>query len=245
MSDLAVSVARSSIPAVVGVPSKFMLDPETYAAGGAAGHEGMSFYVAGRGGALGDVAASVVVEEFGVFEPGMVGAAWEVSESVESRRAAAQRFAGAAAAWADSHLDPSALDYERLAELAGRVLDQADLSGSGLASGWVALDEPTSPAALALHRMNGLRELRFARHRAELGAAGVGPLDAVMVASPFMAGIFGWPEPHPEPEQSVRDRWEAAEAATDERFAADLSVLSADELGEFEQLCAAFERAAS
>ncbi len=244
VSDAALRVAGSTVPAVVGVPSKFMLDPATYAAGAAAGHDGMNFYVAGRGGALGDVDAAVVSHEFGVFEPEMVAAAWGASAGVESRSAAAQRFADAAAAWAGEHLDPDALDYDRLAELAGAVLDRADLTGSGLASGWVTLSEPDAAPALALHRLNGLRELRFARHREALAARGVGPLDAVLVSSPFMAGIFGWPEPHPEPDEAVREQWAAAEAETQERFAADLATLSGDELGEFESLCAALVQAA-
>lgn len=235
-----IEVARSTVPAVVGMPSKFMLDPATYAAGTAAGHEGMSFYIAGRGGALGDVGPSAVVDEFAVFEPDMVAAAWEVSESVESRRAAAQRFADAAAVWADEHLTPDALDYDRLAELAGAVLERADLGGCALTAGWVELDEPSSPRALALHRLNGLRELRFARHRAALEAAGVSPIEAVLIASPFMAPIFGWPEPHPAPDDEARERWIEAEADTDVRFAADLATLSPDELAEFADLCATF-----
>jgi len=240
VSDPAVRVATATVPAVVGSPSKFMLDPATYAMAGAAGHDGMNFYVAGRGGALGDVAAPVVVEEFGVFAEAMVAAAWEASASVEPRAEAAQRFADAASAWAEANLAADALDYGRLAELAGTVLEQADLSGSALTAGWRELDEPSSAAALALHRLNGLRELRFARHREALAAAGVEPLDAVLVASPFMAPLFGWTDTYPEPDEEVRSRWAAAEADTDVRFAADLAALSVEQLAEFEELCALF-----
>ncbi len=233
----AVRVAHSIVPAIAGVPSNFMLDAATYAAAAEIGYIGMDFYFAGRAGVLGDVEPDTVVRELGVFPETAVAAAWEATSLIEPRAAAAQRVADQAARWADAHLDPDALDHARLAELAGKVLGSADLSDAALVAGWSSLDEPASPPALALHRLNGLRELRFARHRDALGDAGVEPLDAVMIASPFMAGIFGWPEPHPDPDQSTRDRWSAAETATDVRFALDLSVLTSEELAEFADLC--------
>jgi hypothetical protein len=229
--------ARRTLPAISAVPSNFMLDADTYAAAATVGYAGMDFYFAGRAGVLGDVGADVVVRELEVFPEAAVSAAWEATSAIEPRFAAGQRFADQAARWADEHLDPDALDHDRLSELAGKVLDAADLSDAALVQGWLTLDEPASPAARALHRLNGLRELRFARHRVELTAAGIDPLDAVMVSSPFMAGIFGWPEPHPDPDQEVRDRWALVEAATDERFSRDLAALDAAELAEFVDLC--------
>ncbi len=232
-----VQVARATARAIGGVPSNFMLDAATYVAAAEAGYAGMDFYFAGRAGALGDVDAAAVVSELGVFPEPAVVAAWEATADLESRSAAAQRFADQAARWAGEHLDPDALDYDRLAELARQVLEAADLGDAAMVAGWLELDEPEAAPARALHRINGLRELRFARHRDELGAADVAPLDAVMVASPFMAGIFGWPEPHPEPDEATRQAWSAAEAATDERFARDLEVLTPQELAEFADLC--------
>jgi hypothetical protein len=65
--------------------------------------------------------------------------------------------------------------------------------------------------------------------------SGIEPLDAVMVNTPYMAGIFGWPEPHPDP-TPVKDAWEAAEARTDAMMAASLAVLDESELDEFVEL---------
>jgi len=62
----------------------------------------------------------------------------------------------------------------------------------------------------------------------------------VLVASPFMAPLFGWTDTYPEPDEEVRSRWAAAEADTDVRFAADLAALSVEQLAEFEELCALF-----
>ena len=52
--------AHDTAAIVVRTPAGFMTDPATFARGAALGFEGMDFYVAGRGGALGDVPADVV-----------------------------------------------------------------------------------------------------------------------------------------------------------------------------------------
>ena len=55
-----VAVAQSTAKVVGDLPSRFMLDMDTYVTAAEAGFQGMDFYAAGRGGALGDVPASVV-----------------------------------------------------------------------------------------------------------------------------------------------------------------------------------------
>ena len=45
---------------VLSAPARFMTAAETFARGSELGFEGMDFYIAGRGGALGDVPAEVV-----------------------------------------------------------------------------------------------------------------------------------------------------------------------------------------
>lgn len=236
-TDRATQTAAATAAAVGSVASNFMLDATTYQSAAEAGYGGMDFYFAGRAGVLGEVGGDEVSDQIWLFEPDAVAAAWAASATVESRASSAQRFADAAAIWADAHLDPDALDYDRLAALAGAVVSAADATDAPLFAGWRALPEPNDARALALHRMNALRELRFARHRDALIAAGIDPLDAVMVRTPYMAGIFGWPEPHPDPAQDVRDRWDLAEASTDERFGRDLAVLGVEEQAEFVALC--------
>ena len=54
-----------------------MTDPACYAHGAELGFEGMDFYVAGRGGVLGDTPADVVVAAFVYFHPDTIRAAWE------------------------------------------------------------------------------------------------------------------------------------------------------------------------
>jgi hypothetical protein len=231
--------ARASARAVHDVAAQFMLDMDTYALGSEAGYDGIAFYYGGRGGVLGDVDADVVTAALVFFPAGTIRTGWEQAGTVESRAAAADRFAAVGHAWARAHLPEGALDYARLAELAGRVEQAADATDAPVFAGWRALPEPSGDRELVLHRMNALRELRAARHGQEVLAAGIEPVEALMVRTPYMADIFGWPEPRPEPDEELRERWQAAEDATDRRFGRDLAVLDAAERAEFAELAEA------
>ena len=96
--------ARASTDAVAYLPAGFMLDGATYKRGGELGFDGVDFYTAGRGGALGDVDGSVVAAAFVFFNPATIvergsapGRSWRVA-----RRP--QAFAGCLDAWAHEHL---------------------------------------------------------------------------------------------------------------------------------------------
>ena len=67
-------------------------------------------------------------------------------------------------------------------------------------------------------------------HGAAVLTVGLLPLEAVVVRSPDMLPMFGWPEPYPDPEP-LRDRWALAEARTDRMFGRHLAVLDAGERG--------------
>src|SRR4029077_320177 len=75
--------------AVGDLAAHFMLSPDTYAAAMGNGFEGMDFYVAGRGAALGAVAGPVVAAAFVFFNPDAIVPAWERTESLASRSEAA------------------------------------------------------------------------------------------------------------------------------------------------------------
>jgi hypothetical protein len=91
-------------------------------------------------------------------------------------------------------------------------------------AGWRRLPVPEEAKARALHQMNALRELRMAMHGAAVLSHGVPPVQALMVRTPYMAGLFGWDEPHPDPEPA-RAAWEQAEAATNRSFGVHFAVL--------------------
>lgn len=221
--------AIASGDSINGLGSHFMLDLGTYAYGGELGFEGIDFYLAGRAGVLGDVPAGVAVAALVFFEPGYVAQAWERSAAVMSRRQAAEEFAGVGHRWADEKL-PDDVDAARLAELAGRVADAASPAGAPLFAGWRALPEPgpDRPKALAIHRVNALRELRGAMHGAAILTHGVSPHAAVARRTPYMLDVFGWKEPHPD-KATVREPWAEAQAATEAAMAPAYECLTSAE----------------
>lgn len=227
------TASRVSKP-IVDLPANFMLDSATYERGNGLGFDGLDFYVVGRGGALGEVEPGVVSAAFVFFNPSMIEHRWERGREVMPVRQAALAFADCLKTWAEHHLCTGP-DYDRLAELAGKVVHAASPAGAPLFAGWLTLPEPDDPAALAVHRVNALRELRGAMHGAAVLAQGLDPLVAVLVKTPFMAGIFGWREPFPEVELA-KDAWEAAEAATNVAMGRILTSLDDKEQAELADL---------
>lgn len=231
----ATTAARQSAEAISMLPAGFMLDGATYERGASLGFDGVDFYVAGRAGPLGDVVGNVVAATFVFFNPDFVCKAWDRAAKVMSRAEATHHFAMCMASWADAHLTDDGADYKRLAELSGRVIRGASAGGLALFAAWSEVPEPSDPRQLALQRLNVLREMRGGLHGAAVVAAGIDPRAALMVRTPFMASLFGWSEPHPDPEPH-RARWEEVEAATDRAMGLRLSVLDEDERSEFVEL---------
>jgi hypothetical protein len=234
--------ARACADVVVGLPARFMLDGATYARGGSLGFDGIDFYFAGRGGALGDVDAAVVAAAFVFFNPVTVSEAWERTRTVMPRRQAAGEFVACLASWANEHLADD-VDWERLALLTGRVVAAASGAAAPLFAAWRKMGEPDGAKALSLHRMNMVRELRGAVHGASVVAAGLEPLEAVLIRTPFMAGAFGWPEPYPDVEHR-RGVWETADAAANAAVGRAYGALDATELEQLVELTVAAQQTA-
>jgi hypothetical protein len=169
---------------------------------------------------------------------------WEQGLDVMPPLRAGEEFAGCLHRWADTHI-PDTVDCDRLAALAGTVVGEASAAGAPLFAAWRALPEPVDegPKALALHRMNGLRELRNGYHGAAIIASGLTPLEAVVYRQPHMAPLFGWPEPYPDA-AGLQERWERAEELTNAMMGRSLAVLSEPERAEFTEVLAAAHEAA-
>ena len=120
------------------------------------------------------------------------------------------------------------LDWAELATLLGRVVAFAPVAGAPLFAGWRELPEPTDEPALALHRLNALRELRGALHGAAVLTVGLAPIEAIVVRTPTMIPMAGWTEV-PEDASPFNERWALAEARTDRMFGRHLGVLDGDE----------------
>jgi hypothetical protein len=226
--------AHETRDSIVSLASKFMTDPVTYAYGSELGFEGMDFYAAGRGGVLGDTSASVVAATLVFFAPDVVEAAWERSRAVMSRADAAREWAGRCHVVARERF-PEDFEWSTLASLLGRVVQAASVSGAPLFAGWRDLPEPDDLPALALHRLNALRELRGALHGAAVLTVGLAPVEAILVRSPDMIPVFGWQEAPADP-APFAERWALAEARTDRMFGRHLALLDAQDRSAFVDL---------
>src|SRR5215207_10649009 len=100
----ALAAATRTAAAVSTVGSHFMLDGKTYQRGAELGFQGLDFYVAGRGGVLGDVDADVVSAAFTFFEPGAIRTLWEQGRDVLPAQQAGVEFAACCASWAEAHV---------------------------------------------------------------------------------------------------------------------------------------------
>lgn len=227
-------------PTVGDLGARFMLHAETMEAGKEAGYpNGFAYYMAGRGGVLGDVDADVVYAAFMFFNPAVVAKMWNAGIAVAGAGSAARSYAESCARWGRARLrDFDAA--ERLAELAGRVVDGADAAGLSLFAGWRAMPLPDDAPARAYQLIHVLRELRGSVHVAAVAAAGLTGLEAVLVGdggSEAIAQLHGWPGESPEGRAHLRPRWERAEADTSAHMARLLGrTLDADERGELATL---------
>jgi len=229
---------RSLSPVVGDLGARWMLHPETLAAGKDAGYaNGFAWYMAGRGGVLGDVDADVVVSAFTYFAPGIVRSMWDAGIAVEGARAAGRRYAQACAAWGAKRLAGTA-GMDRLAALADKVIDSASVEGLVLFAGWRAEERPKDPAAHAYFDLHLLRELRGCVHIIATSAQGLTALESILAdatGGPERAKMFGWSEPYPSTE-GFKARRDAAEAATDQLLSRYYDVLSPAERAELVDL---------
>ena len=226
--DAAAAVA----PSISDFGSRFMFDPAFYQRPVAQGFSGIDFYVAGRGGVLGDVDADVVAAAFGFFARPAIRALWESGRTVMAPTDSALLFAEECAAWGRARFTAE-IDYAEVAELAERIIDAAPVAGLTLFAAWKAVDRPGDPigsAALALHV---LRELRGGAHVIGELATGLTPLEVVLVkGGKGTARLFGHQPPFPD----VSDKsaqWEAGELATNAITSIGYGALDAGELDRF------------
>jgi hypothetical protein len=218
----------------------FMGDPLTREAGRALGLRGRPLYFLGRGGALGDVPAEVVVAAFAFFPPDLVVEHWNAARAVMAPPEAAVAYAGMCNEWGRRNLSGLA-GIERALELFERVADEASPYGLPLFAGWRALPRPSDPPGRLAQVLNVLREHRGSLHACAVAAVGLAPLAANLAGSYGAAGakFLGWEEPFPDPEPHRAD-WDRAEELTSAAAAQAFNVLSADERAELVQLAGAW-----
>lgn len=138
-----------------------------------------AFYVGGRGGPLGDCAASVVASSFYNFAPQMIAESWAQARSAGLEKVAARR---------DQVLDDTLreilgdrLDGPEVGELAaGFAALATDLpfTGRPLAAAWAATEAPDAAHLKLWYAVAVLREWRGDNHIALLVQHGLDGIDA-------------------------------------------------------------------
>jgi hypothetical protein len=239
-----VKAAEQTAAAIGQLGGAFMIDGSTFARGGELGFGGLDFYVLGRGGVLGDTSAEVITSAFIVWNPEAIATQWALGRAVMSPADAANEWVAVCAAFGEANL-PDFEGYARLNELMAAIVNAASPACAALFAGWRTMPVPAAdaPKALAQHLLNSLRELRGGLHGGALLASGVTPLEAVAFNAPFMAPIFGWDAESLPDGAAIKDRWKAAEAATNVAMGVPLSVLTETELAEFVELVNALHAA--
>jgi hypothetical protein len=194
---------------------------------------GWAFYVAGRGGVLGDDArAETVTAAIGTIAPDAVRAGWDAARKVGPSEVAASRLAECAR-WGDEHLcDLPGLD--RLVELAGRVVEGADAAALPLFAAGRAAPRPDGGAgARAAILTHLLRELRAGALLVASRACGLSPVELVIACQEGEeeAVTQGWQPPFPARITLLR-RYAYADALADRIAGQAYAVLKPAERGE-------------
>ena len=175
-----------------------------------------AFYFGARAGVLGPVDADVVTAVCGFFAPGLVRPAWEAALAAAAPAALVSEDVRLCITWARRHL-AGLPGIERLADLAGRVVDAADATSRGLFAAWRAWPDPAGdPAARTGLALLRLREHRGGGHLLAVSAEGLTPLAAILAGpGPAKAAANGWAPPYPAVTGEDTQRLIAAEGRTD------------------------------
>ena len=146
-------------------------------------------YVWGRAAALGTPTASVVAATFGVFEPGMIAAAYEagVASATRDDILAARAAGGAASVDAIAGADECAAIADPLL----RAMDGLDGLGRPLFSALRSLPVPSSPGGRLWRAAELVREHRGDGHLAALVAAGLDAVEANVLTERWLGFGLG------------------------------------------------------
>ena len=208
--------AAACKPAVQELGGAFTECPKTLRRAREMSLSGWAFYVAGRGGALGDVRADTLAAALGFIAPEAVNDGWEAARRVAPPPEVAAQSLAECCRWGVEHLGGFG-GLRRLVELLERAVLAADPAGMPLFAAWRAMpipnDQPGARAAVLLHL---LHEHWLGVHVVAVRASGLTPLQAIIAGPEGETGAvaFGWQPPYPPIGPLVRRRtW--AEAVTD------------------------------
>lgn len=230
---IAQQAGSASRAAVDALGSAFLEDPRTLRRARELGLTGWACYVAGRGGALGDVRPETVAAALGLIDPEAVRDGWAAARAVLPPPKVAEHMLAECCRWGSERLD-DVPGVQRLVTLAEAVVLTADAPGLALFAAWRAMPVPVdglgARAAVALHLMF---EYRAGALLLGVRASGLSPVQA-LIAGPdgeAAAAAFGWQPPFPARIPLLRRRaW--ADAVADNLCGQALCVLPQRERGE-------------
>lgn len=225
--------ARDTLTAIAGptgdIGASFYFHPATVAAGKELGLNGFTFYILGRGGALGDVSPAIVSSAFGYFNPSTIAAAWEKARTSISPTAAAQAYwdeCGHRGAELFADIDEDVLRaYIQAADV---VIDHADLAALPLFAGTAQLACTDVVSGRAMQKAAVLRELRGSVHLCAVVASGLSDAQAHAMKRPGDVAVFGWEEA-PSLPIDAEDRMDAAEELTNTMLERAFFALTSDQ----------------
>ena len=205
---------------------KYYFSPSTIAVGKSLGLKGMEFYVAGRGGALGDCDGSVVAAAFGYFNPIIINAAWTLAIAKHPARALGSAHYECAAVLGREKL--SALpDLAEFVSAMQKVFDAMDPDGLALFAAFKSLPLVDDLPGRAMQLAASLREYRGSAHLVAVRASGVSGIQAHFVKRPKDMKMFGWAESeYPHVDDETRARMVTAENLTNALCITPYSVLN-------------------
>jgi helix-turn-helix protein len=215
--------------------------PKTLRTARELGLTGWSFFVAGLGGALGDVHPDTVAAALGFIARDAVRDAWAAARQVQPVADIAAQNLAECCRWGSEKLDRFA-EVEHLAGLTERATAAVDEAGMPLYAAWRAMSaqilsaEITAGARIAVH-MKLLRHHRAAAHLIAVRATGLTPLEAILSSDEGEAGAvaFGWQAPYPAIGPLMRRR-AYAEALTDRLAGAPFAAFPVADRAEFVKL---------
>ena len=229
--------SRSSIQELGGA---FAEDPKTLRRARQLGLTGWAFYVAGRGGVLGDVDPAIVGAAIGFIDAEAILDGWASARRVAPPPRIARHHREECCRWGRERLDLFH-GVAKLVDLTERVVAAADAAGMPLFAAWRALPVPDEGAgARAAVHLHLLREHRVGAYLLAIRAAGLSPLDALLAEPDGEAGAiaFGWQPPYPPPGLGLRRRI-VAEGLTNRIVGQAFAALEAPERVELIELLAA------
>jgi hypothetical protein len=224
---------REACPLIGNSGWAYYFAPHTQAKGAELGLVGMEFYVAGRGGPLGDCDGAALASAFGYFNPAVSGGAWESAKAKVSPRVAGKAHLECCAEHGRNKLSniPGLAAFVAAADA---VNNAADPDGLTLYAAIKTEPLVSDLPGRAMQLVTVLREFRGSAHLLALRAMGIDSKTAHFVKRPNDVKMFGWTEADaPNIDDDLRARMVAAEELTDKLVAPAYGVLNAQERQDF------------